>query len=223
MVILSSCLSLKFLITIQKICYLIKIPFQKMSSLKSIGVFCGASAQINSVYATAAYQLGKILAKEKLRLFYGGVQTGLMGILSNSILDAGGEAYGFVSEDLSRFEVPNKRLTTLVSFPTMSARKKEIFTKADGFVALPGGLGTLDELIEVLTWKKVCIHTKPIVILNINKYWDPLHLMIERMIQEGFAKFSLYTLFKFVDSVNEVMPALRALQAQEYDVSQKLG
>ncbi len=194
-----------------------------MSPFKSLCVFCGASARMDPIFIEAAQKLGSLLAEKGIDLVYGGSSTGLMGIVAESALKAGGRAYGILPDDLLRYEIPNEKLTKLTIVPDMHIRKKQFLKESDGFIILPGGFGTLDEFFEILTWKKVCLHTKPIVIVNINHYWDPLHALMENIIEKDFAKPGARTLYKFVETIEEALSALELLHTQEYDLSEKFN
>ena len=154
--------------------------------MKSVCVYCGANAGATPVYAEAATTLGNRLATEGLRLVYGGGNTGLMGAVANGVLDAGGEVTGVIPQHLVDWEVAHKGLTTLEVVGSMHERKSRMFDLADGFVALPGGFGTLEEVFEMLTWRQLNIGQKPIAFLNINGYYSPLMAMIDHMVAEKF-------------------------------------
>lgn len=179
-------------------------------SLKSVCVFCGATEGTPAIYSIAARKLGYILAGAGIELIYGGGSHGLMGEVSDAVMDKGGRAIGFMPEDLLQFEGVNSRITELTMVPNMHERKKNMFKLAGAFVTLPGGFGTFDELFEVITWKKLHFHKKAIIIVNINGYWDSLKLMLDRMIQDQFAKSGVNNLYEFVDSVEDVMSAILA-------------
>ena len=154
--------------------------------MKSVCVYCGANAGATPVYAEAATALGERLAAEGPRLVYGGGNTGLMGAVANGVLDAGGEVTGVIPQHLVDWEVAHKGLTTLEVVGSMHERKSRMFDLADGFVALPGGFGTLEEVFEMLTWRQLNIGQKPIAFLNVNGYYSPLMAMIDYMVAEKF-------------------------------------
>lgn len=182
-------------------------------SLKSVCVFCGASPFVSSIYSDAARQLGYILADKGIELIYGGGSHGLMGEISNAVMDRGGRAIGFMPEDLLQFEGVNSRITELTMVPNMHERKKKMFKQAGAFVTLPGGFGTFDELFEVITWKKLHFHRKAIIIVDINGYWDHLRFMLNRLISDHFAGPDVENLYKFVATPEEVIPAIYAEEA----------
>ena len=154
--------------------------------MKSVCVYCGANAGADPIYQQAAAALGKRLAGDGLRLIYGGGNTGLMGAVANGVLDAGGQVTGVIPQHLVDWEVAHKGLTSLEVVDSMHERKSRMFDLADGFVALPGGFGTLEEVFEMLTWRQLNIGQKPIAFLNVNGYYSPLMAMIEHMVAEKF-------------------------------------
>lgn len=154
--------------------------------MKSVCVYCGANAGATPIYASTATELGRHLADAGLRLVYGGGNTGLMGAVANGVLDAGGEVTGVIPQHLVDWEVAHKGLTTLEVVGSMHERKSRMFDLSDGFIALPGGFGTLEEVFEMLTWRQLNIGQKPIAFLNVNGYYSPLMAMIEHMVAEKF-------------------------------------
>lgn len=185
-----------------------------MAELKSVCVYLGANAGAAPVYAEAAAALGTALAREHVRLVYGGGAVGLMGILARAALAGGGEVTGIIPQFLRDREIMLHEVTNLVVTDDMHERKRLMFQEADAFVALPGGIGTLEEVVEVMTWAQLDRHAKPILIVNINGFWDPLVALFGRMMDEGF----LHKAFiaghtdlpvTFVDSIEDVVPTLR--------------
>lgn len=154
--------------------------------MKSLAVFCGASAGKNPVYVEAAREFGVLLAQQGIALVFGGGKVGLMGALADSILAAGGQAIGVIPKGLVDREVAHPGLTRLHVVETMHERKALMAQMSDGFVALPGGWGTFDEICEILTWNQLGILAKPCGFLNVNGYYDPLHQMFDTSVQEGF-------------------------------------
>ena len=154
--------------------------------MKSVCVYCGANAGADPIYQQAASALGQRLAGDGLRLVYGGGNTGLMGAVANGVLDAGGEVTGVIPQHLVDWEVAHKGVTSLEVVGSMHERKSRMFDLADGFIALPGGFGTLEEVFEMLTWRQLNIGQKPIAFLNVNGYYSPLMAMIDHMVGEKF-------------------------------------
>ena len=157
-----------------------------MSNPWSVCVFCGSSAGADSAYRSAAERLGAFLAGRGHTLVYGGGRVGLMGALANAALAAGGRVIGVIPEDLVAREVAHTGLTELHVTTGMHARKARMLELADAFVAMPGGFGTLDELFEVLTWAQLGIHAKPIGLLNLAGYFDPLVRFLDHAVDKGF-------------------------------------
>jgi uncharacterized protein (TIGR00730 family) len=156
--------------------------------VRRICVFCGASAGARAAYAEAARRLGGLLASRGTGLVFGGGHVGLMGVIADAVLAAGGEAVGVIPRALVEKEVAHDRLTALHVVDTMHERKALMVDLADAFIALPGGVGTLDELSEVLSWAQLGLHRKPCGVLNVDGYFDPLLAMLDRGVAEGFVR-----------------------------------
>jgi len=154
--------------------------------MHTLCVYCGSNAGSSPVYAEAARALGTRLAEDGLDLVYGGGNVGLMGIVANAVLDAGGDVIGVIPGQLVEWEVAHKGLTELIVVDSMHQRKQRMFELADGFVALPGGFGTLDEMFEMLTWRQLGLGHKPCAFFDVNGFWQPLMDMLERMVAERF-------------------------------------
>ena len=154
--------------------------------MKSICVYCGSNAGSKPAYTERAIALGDRIAKEGLQLVYGGGNVGLMGIVADAVLAAGGEVVGVIPEQLVNWEVAHKGVTRLEVVANMHERKKRMFDLSDAFVALPGGFGTLDEMFEMLTWRQLGIGNKPCAFLDIDGFYEPLIGMIDRMVDERF-------------------------------------
>jgi hypothetical protein len=154
--------------------------------VKSICVYCGSNAGSRPAYTERAIALGTRLAKEGLSLVYGGGDVGLMGTIADAVLEAGGEVTGVIPEQLVGWEVAHRGVTRLEVVANMHERKARMFDLADGFVALPGGFGTLDEMFEMLTWRQLGIGDKPCAFLDVEDFYAPLFSMIDRMVEERF-------------------------------------
>lgn len=178
------------------------------TKVKSVCVYCGSKHGLRDSYKVAAEQLGKRLAEAGIRLVYGGGAVGLMGVVADSVLQHGGNVTGIIPHFLDQAEIAKDNLTTLVRTETMHDRKAKMAELSDGFVVLPGGLGTLDETFEILTWRQLQLHSKPIVLVNTDGYWDHFVHLIEHQVREGFVSETNLALFRVVDSVDEVIPAL---------------
>ena len=154
--------------------------------MKSICVYCGSNAGSKPAYTERAIALGDRIAKEGLQLVYGGGNVGLMGIVADAVLAAGGEVVGVIPEQLVNWEVAHKGVTRLEVVANMHERKKRMFDLSDAFVALPGGFGTLDEMFEMLTWRQLGLGKKPCAFLDVNGFWQPLMTMLDSMVRERF-------------------------------------
>jgi uncharacterized protein (TIGR00730 family) len=157
-----------------------------MAELRSICVYCGSNPGRSPDYAAAAERLGRDMAEAGVRLVYGGGSVGLMGIVARSVLDHGGQVTGIIPQFLKDREVMLKEVSELIVTADMHERKRIMFERSDAFVSLPGGIGTLEEVIEVMTWAQLEQHAKPILIANINGFWDPLVEVFRRMTDDGF-------------------------------------
>jgi hypothetical protein len=156
--------------------------------MKRICVFCGSSKGANKLYADAAKSLAVVLAQHKISLVYGGGNVGLMGILADEMLSRGGEVIGVIPESLVRWEVAHQHLTRQHIVQTMHERKAMMAELSDGFIALPGGMGTFDELCEILTWAQLGIHSKPVGLLNVAGYFNHWLAMCDHAAHEGFLR-----------------------------------
>lgn len=192
-----------------------------MPKIRSLCVYCGASARVAQVHRDAAAHLGRLLAEAKIRLVFGGGRVGLMGILADAALASGGEVVGIIPEHLMRLEVGHQSASELLVVGSMHERKQKMADLSDGFAVLPGGLGTLDETFEIVTWKQLRLHDKPIVLVDVAGYWKPLIGMVEHMIKEGFVQPAHRRLFGVVDKVEDVIPALEAMPAPAFGADVK--
>jgi uncharacterized protein (TIGR00730 family) len=178
--------------------------------MKSICVYCGANFGANPIYAEVARALGQQLAREGITLVYGGGSVGLMNTVAQGAMDAGGHVVGVITEALMAREVGRSDLATLHVVPDMHTRKAKMADLADGFIAMPGGFGTLDELFEMITWGQLGIHRKPIGLLDVNGFYAPLLTMVDHMIRAGFVRTAHRALFVNADSIGALLAALRA-------------
>ncbi|CAO3440423.1 LOG family protein [Azospirillum endophyticum] len=184
-----------------------------MKSLSSVCVYCGASARVADVHKEAAHALGDGLARRGLRMVYGGGRVGLMGIAADAAIAAGGEVVGIIPEHIQSAEVEHTGLTELHVVDSMHTRKRMMVERSDAFVILPGGLGTLDEAFEILTWKQLQLHDKPIVIADVDGYWRPLLGLIDHMVAQGFARIDRSALYRVADQIDGVFEALEGMPA----------
>ena len=181
-----------------------------MSTIRNVCVFCGSKMGADSAWALAAERLGTLLAEQGIGLVYGGGRIGLMGVVAGATMRAGGRVTGVIPDFLMKLEVGDTGVTDLVVVDSMHERKRRMFELADGFVVLPGGLGTLDETFEIVTWKQLRQHSKPIVVLSINGYWAPFTQLVRAIVDGGFAHPAIADLFSVAERVEDVIPALRA-------------
>src|SRR5580700_8136864 len=177
--------------------------------MNSICVFCGSSSGRNPSYQDAARATGQALARAGLRLIYGGGRVGLMGTLADTVLSAGGHVTGIIPRALWEREIAHQGLTELRVVEDMHERKKFMAEMADGFIALPGGAGTLEEIFEQWTWSQLGIHTKPCGLLNVDGYFDPLRKMIEQMTTEGFLRPEHASMLVFHTELVAIVDAFR--------------
>lgn len=156
--------------------------------MKAIAVFCGSGEGASPIYREGAARLGRELARRGIALVYGGANVGLMGAVADAVLERGGKAIGVLPRFLRDREIAHDGLTELILVDSMHERKAKMGEMADGFIALPGGPGTLEEFFEVFTWGRLALHRKPVGLLNLGGYYDPLLAMLDRMEREGFMK-----------------------------------
>ena len=178
--------------------------------MNSICVFCGSADNVSVDYKTAATEMGRMLAERGIRLVYGGGKTGLMGAVAEGALAAGGEVIGIIITSMDTSALAHKGLTRMEVMPEMHARKARMHQLAEGYIAMPGGFGTFDELFEALTWGQTGAHEKPIGLFNVNNYYAPLLAALDHAVDEGFIfrehRDALYTEAepqKLLDAMNE--------------------
>ena len=179
-----------------------------MTEIKRLCVYCGSSGAVEASYREAASELGARLAAAGIELVYGGGRVGLMGLLADAALIGGGKVTGVIPTRLLRAEVAHSGVTELVVVESMHVRKRLMAEKADAFAVLPGGIGTLDELFETLSWKQLDLHDKPILLVDIGGYWAPLRKLLDHIVVSGFAREQTRELLHVVPSVSALMTAL---------------
>ena len=193
-----------------------------MAVIKRLCVYCGSSAGVDASYRAAAARFGTLLAQSDVELVYGGGRVGLMGILADAALAAGGRVTGIIPRHLHDREVAHPGVSHMVVVGSMHERKQRMFELADAFAVLPGGLGTLDETIEIITWRQLGLHDKPVIIADIAAYWAPLVGLIEHVIAHGFAGAALRDFYRVVARVEDVLPTLAALPQPSAPTQSKL-
>jgi len=179
-----------------------------MSTIKSICVYCASGPGNNPAFVQAARSFGRILAESGIRLVYGGGSNGLMGALADAVLDHGGVVTGVIPDFLVNREHMLARVQERIVTRDMHERKQVMFERADAFVALPGGVGTLEELVEQLTWAQLGRHKKPILILNVERFWDPLCALLDHMERLEFIRADLSINLLVAERVEEILPQL---------------
>jgi uncharacterized protein (TIGR00730 family) len=194
-----------------------------MSTIKTVCVYCGSGPGTNPNFIEAAKALGKALAESKIRLVYGGGSLGLMGSVATSVLDHGGTVTGIIPDFLRMRENALTRVQEMVVTPDMHERKRLMFERSDAFVALPGGLGTLEELVEQLTWQQLGRHAKPVLLANVDGFWEPLFSLVAHMRQTQFIRAGLSVDILKADKIEEIIPRLRAAAAQIPDSQRDLA
>jgi uncharacterized protein (TIGR00730 family) len=177
-------------------------------------VFCGSQYGADPVFRRVAAQLGETLGAAGVAVIYGGGHVGLMGAVADAAMAAGGEVIGLIPTRLLEREVGHRAITELITTPDMFERKRQMVDRADAFIILPGGLGTLDELLDVVTLRQLGYHDKPIVLVNVGGYWDPFIALVNEIVRHKFALPGARTLYRMVDTVEQVLPALGIAQPQ---------
>lgn len=185
-----------------------------MTDIKTICVYCGSGPGTNPHFIETAKALGKIFAENKIRLVYGGGSLGLMGAVATSALDNGGMVTGIIPDFLTMRENALTRVQEMIVTPDMHQRKRLMFERSDAFVALPGGIGTLEELVEQLTWQQLGRHSKPVLLANIDGFWEPLLSLLAHMRATQFIRPGLTIDILKAERVEDILPRLRAATAR---------
>ncbi|QIB33007.1 TIGR00730 family Rossman fold protein [Ancylobacter pratisalsi] len=181
-----------------------------MSKIRSVCVYCGAAPGDDSIYLNSAIALGQMLARENIRLIYGGGGVGLMGATARACAEGGGMVTGIIPDFLVGKEQAFEHAHELIVTRDMHERKRLMFERADAFIALPGGVGTLEELVEQLTWVQLNRHRKPVMVLNIANFWKPLLTLLDHMQTSGFVNVARPVRLIVANDVNAVLPKLHA-------------
>jgi hypothetical protein len=184
-----------------------------MSKITTVCVYCGSGAGTNPLFIESARALGKTLAESGIRLVYGGGSVGIMGAVANGVLDHGGSVTGIIPDFLSNRENALRRVQEMIVTPDMHTRKRLMFEQSDAFVALPGGIGTLEELVEQLTWQQLGRHSKPVLLANIDGFWEPLLALIAHMRATQFIRPTLSIDILQAERVEDILPRLQAAAA----------
>jgi uncharacterized protein (TIGR00730 family) len=184
-----------------------------MTSIRSLAVFCGSRVGVNPAYAAAGRALGVGLARAGIRLVFGGGRIGIMGVVADAVLSAGGTALGVIPAFLTQLEVAHAGVTEMVVTETMHTRKLRLYEESDAFLIMPGGLGTFDETFEIITWRQLGLHDKPIILCDVAGWAKPLVAIIDHAINEGFADPACRGLFEVIEGVPAVLERLKTLPA----------
>jgi uncharacterized protein (TIGR00730 family) len=185
-----------------------------MNEIKTVCVYCGSGSGSNPHFVEAAVALGKVFAENNIRLVYGGGSVGLMGAVARSVLDHGGSVTGIIPDFLRARENSLTRVQEMVVTPDMHERKRLMFERSDAFVALPGGVGTLEELVEQMTWQQLGRHSKPVLLANIDNFWEPLLALLTHMRATQFIRPALDIEVLTAERVEDILPQLRAAAAR---------
>ena len=185
--------------------------------MKRITVFCGSSLGTDEIYEKQAFKLGEILADRKIGLVYGGANVGLMNAVANGSLSKGGEVTGVLPVFIKDKGIAHKNLTELILVKTMHERKTKMNELSDGVIALPGGFGTLEEFFETLTWGQLGLHRKPVGLLNINGYYDPLKILAKTMVEKGFLKEENRKMLLISDDIESLLDQMEKYMAPAID------
>ncbi|MEK1926270.1 MAG: TIGR00730 family Rossman fold protein [Rhizobium giardinii] len=199
---------------------------EKNIPIRSICVYCGSQPGRDQSFINAGRILGNSIAENHLRLVYGGGTKGIMGAVASGVLSHGGRVTGIIPEFLMDMEATRHslgQLSELIVTPDMHDRKHKMFERSDAFVTLPGGIGTLEEIVEIMTWAQLGRHRKPIVLVNVNGFWDPLMTLIQHMAEAGFIHTAHLVQPLVIDAAEEVVPALLAHWASEVDRDGEAG
>lgn len=183
--------------------------------MNQVAVFCGASAGTDTLYVQTGMQLGRELALCNIGIVYGGAKIGVMGAVADGALQAGGKVIGVIPHFLRTREVAHDTLTQLILVDSMHERKTRMHDLSDGFIALPGGFGTMEELFEILTWGQLGLHTKPIGLLNVNGFYDPLIAMARQMLDRGFLRQTHFDMLLTSDSISDLLLKMDSYRAPD--------
>ena len=194
-----------------------------MNEIKTVCVYCGSGAGSSPRFVEAAVALGKAFAENNVRLVYGGGSVGLMGAIAKSALDHGGAVTGIIPDFLRVRENALTRVQEMVVTPDMHERKRLMFERSDAFVALPGGIGTLEELVEQMTWQQLGRHSKPVLLANIDNFWEPLLALLTHMRATEFIRPALNIDILKAERVEDILPRLRAAAARAPKGTQELA
>ena len=181
-----------------------------MPDVKALCVYCGSSGAVDPAYLEAARETGRQAAARGIEIVFGGGHVGMMGALADGALAAGGRVVGIIPEILRDRELAHAGASEMIVVDSMHTRKRIMFERSDAFCALPGGMGTLDETFEIITWKQIGLHDKPVILANLKGYWDPLLALLSRQAEAGFVRPRHTGLFRVVERIDSIFEALEA-------------
>lgn len=194
-----------------------------MAKIQSVCVYCGASNHAAAIYKQTADRFGQLVATHGLKLVYGGGRVGLMGVVADAVVNGGGEVIGYIPQHLDEYEGGHNGIHELHIVDSMHTRKSKMAENSDAFVILPGGFGTLDELFEILTWRQLGLHHKPIIVMNVNNYWDPLVGLLNNVVDQSFASTSDLRYVQIVTSPEEAAEVLLSTDLGTRDFKAKIA
>ena len=192
-----------------------------MTDIKTVCVYCGSSAGTDPALLTAAEFLGRAMAEERIGLVYGGGNNGLMGAIARTVLSAGGHVTGIIPDFLQRRENMLDGVQEMIVVPDMHTRKRLMFERSDAFVALPGGIGTLEELVEQMTWVQLERHTKPVLIADIGGFWKPLLSLFAHMRTFGFVRSDMELNYLVAEKARDILPMIREAQRRTEELGRE--
>jgi uncharacterized protein (TIGR00730 family) len=194
----------------------------RMTTLRSVCVYCASSSRGPESHKDAARALGRLLAENNIRLVFGGGHVGLMGVVADATLAAGGEVTGVIPGFLRDLELAHDGCDEMIVTESMHSRKLKMAELSDAFIILPGGLGTLDESFEIITWRQLGLHDKPIVVLDLDGYWQPLQALVDHIAANNYMRPNDDApLYRMVERIDDVLPALRAAPAERQPIETK--
>lgn len=196
-----------------------------MSQIRSICVYCGSSTGLDPIYREAGLALGRSIAQHGIRLIYGGGTRGIMGAVAQGVMEAGSQVTGIIPSFLLDKEASLEKaqeLSELIVVEDMHQRKHLMFEKSDGFVTLPGGIGTLEEIVEIMTWAQLGKHRKPMVFANINNFWQPMLALLDHMRNEGFLHTAHQVQPLVIDRAEDIVPAIISANGRAYEGDRKI-
>ncbi len=193
-----------------------------MTELRALCVYCGSSNSAAASHLETAAELGRLAARRGVEIVFGGGHVGLMGALADGALAEGGRVVGIIPEHLEAREVGHEGVSELVVVDSMHTRKRRMFELSDAFCALPGGIGTLDETFEIVTWKQLGLHDKPVLLVNVDGFWDPLLALLAHQLEAGYIRPRHAGLYRVVEGIESIFDALDAAPPPSHPADSEL-